>query len=176
MQEKISRPFLDSYIPIQGWCSDIEAAALQDAASGKVVLEIGTWKGRSAIAMGATAIRVIAVDHFKGDSYTGPANPSRETIENVYPYREVIHLCMAPWSLLKNNLNPYSFGFIYYDACHLYEATKEFFDWVATWRDNHPIPIGLHDVDNDPNHEGVKRALLEYTTNYSLHDRLAIIS
>jgi len=43
-----------------------ECQMLQDHARGKMCLEIGSWFGRSTIAMAETAEKVYAVDTFKG--------------------------------------------------------------------------------------------------------------
>ena len=175
MQEQIVRPSFDAYRAIPGWCSDVEAAALQDMAKGKIVLEIGTWKGRSAIAMATTAKHVVCVDTFEGDDFAGKSNPIKQTIDHVHPYKGVISICCCDWVKFRQLLAPGYFDFIYYDADHTYEATKEFIDWVTPLNADYGIPFGLHDVDENPNHEGVKRALHEYTQHYTLHDRLAIV-
>ena len=174
MQEKITRPSLDAYKSVQGWCSDIEAAALQQFAKGKEVLEIGVWKGRSTIAMAATAYHILSVDHFLGDEFAGNGNPRQETVNRLAPYQSIVSLCISKWICLVEYLDIHTFDMIYYDADHTYEATKQFFDVVH----NYKGVIALHDVDNNPNHSGVKQALHEFVdpTSYSLYDRLAIIS
>ena len=174
MQEKITRPSLDAYKSVQGWCSDIEAAALQDHSLGREVLEIGVWKGRSTIAMAATAYSILSIDHFLGDDFAGKGDPRQETIARLAPYQRVVTLCIGDWKNVVEHLHIDKFDMIYYDACHTYESTKQFFDVVH----NYKGVIALHDVDNNPNHSGVKQALHEFVdpTSYSLYDRLAIIS
>jgi predicted O-methyltransferase YrrM len=169
----MNRPDLNEYLTVPGWCSEIEAKALQDAARGKHVLEIGVWKGRSTIAMAATAASILSVDHFLGDDYAGKADPRIETVSRLRPYQDIVTLCIGKWNKLP--INPSQFGFIYYDADHTYEATKEFLEWIYTYPLPRPI-YAIHDVDQNPNHAGVKKALHEFTTIYSLHDRLAIVS
>jgi len=175
VQEKIVRPSFDAYRAIPGWCSDVEAAALQEIAKGKIVLEIGTWKGRSAIAMASTAKHVVCVDTFEGDGFAGPSNPIKQTVDYIHPYKSVISLCSCDWIKFRHLISPSKFGFIYYDADHTYEATRNFLEWMMKYHVDYGIPFGLHDVDENPAHEGVKRALLEYTKHYTLHDRLAIV-
>lgn len=171
--QKVTRPSLLAYQSLGGWCSDIEAAALQEEARDKSVLEIGVWKGRSTVAMAATARSILSIDHFYGDGYAGRSNPRHEAVETLAPFQEIVTLCIGDWKGVRRVINPRLFDFIYYDADHTYEATKDFLDWCHFNKVN--AVIGIHDVDNNPSHEGVKRALHEYTTNYILHDRLAII-
>jgi len=169
----MKRPSKTAYQTVPGWCSDIEAAALQDHSLGREVLEIGVWKGRSTMAMAAVAYSVLSVDHFKGDDFAGKGDPRQETIARLAPYQSIVTLCIGDWKTVVEHLNLDKFDMIYYDADHTYEATKEFFDVVHGYKG----VIALHDVDNNPNHEGVRRALEEvHGTNYTLFDRLAIVS
>jgi predicted O-methyltransferase YrrM len=172
MQEKIIRPAKDLYKSVPGWCSDIEAAALQQFSGGKKVLEIGVWKGRSTIAMAAVAYHVLSIDHFIGDNFAGPSNPRQETITRLTSYQSIVSLCVGDWVRIVEYIDLSKFDMIYYDADHTYEATKQFLDIIHGFKG----VIALHDVDNNPNHAGVKQALHEYTTDYTLYDRLAIIS
>lgn len=165
------RPSADQYKFVPGWCSDVEATALQAYVTGRCVLEIGTWKGRSAIAMAATARFILAVDHFEGDEFAGISNPSHETLKRFQPYKNVVSLSVGRWQQVVGVLNRSAFDLIYYDADHTYEATSEFFEWAIGYRGT----IALHDVDDNPNHAGVKKALVERFSNYKLFDRLAII-
>lgn len=53
---------------IDGWMTEEELAWLHNAASGKpCVLEVGSWGGRSAMAL-RSAGKVVCVDHWQGDS------------------------------------------------------------------------------------------------------------
>jgi predicted O-methyltransferase YrrM len=49
-----------------GWLTDDEATALGDLARGLRVVEIGSYLGRSTIALAQTAKHVLAVDHHRG--------------------------------------------------------------------------------------------------------------
>ena len=78
----------------EGWLTEAEAAALADLAKDRVVLEIGSWLGRSTVCMARTAKLVVAVDHHHGPPYDGEgstlnrflANLWREQITNVIPF------------------------------------------------------------------------------------------
>ena len=166
------RPSKNAYQDVPGWCSDEEAAALQYFSGGREVLEIGVWKGRSTMAMAAVAYSVFSIDHFIGDDFAGKSDPRQETIARFIPYQRVVTLCIGDWKNVVENLNIDKFDMTYYDADHSYKSTKEFFDVVHGYKGI----IALHDVDNNPNHAGVKQALEEvHGTNYTLYDRLAII-
>jgi len=54
-----------------GWLSAEEAGQLADLAAGRVVLEIGSYLGRSTVAMARTAKRVFALDWHRGDACAG---------------------------------------------------------------------------------------------------------
>jgi len=49
-----------------GWLPDNEARELQRLARGKVVLELGAWKGRSTVALAEVASYVVSVDRHQG--------------------------------------------------------------------------------------------------------------
>jgi|SRR5690554_2377634 len=162
-------PSPTDYQNILGWCSDGEAAGLQKHSAGLNVLEIGVWQGRSTVAMAAVAKSVFSVDHFLGDNFAGPYNTIQDALNNLH-YIPNVYLSVGKWRQVVDFINLRNIGFIYYDADHTYEATKEFLDWVRPTK----IPFGLHDVDDNPNHAGVKQALHEFTTDYHLYDRLAV--
>lgn len=62
----ILRP--DSFVEIPGLLYEHEAYCIQELASGRNVLEIGAYMGRSSIAMAYSAHRVTSVEHFNGDT------------------------------------------------------------------------------------------------------------
>lgn len=53
---------LSKWLDIEGWLFEEEGSKLQQLALDKTVLEIGSYLGRSTIAMAATAKKVVAVD------------------------------------------------------------------------------------------------------------------
>jgi SAM-dependent methyltransferase len=58
---------------VEGWLTDAESTALAQLATGKIVLEIGSYKGRSTVAMATVARQVHAVDWHNGDAGTKAA-------------------------------------------------------------------------------------------------------
>jgi predicted O-methyltransferase YrrM len=114
----------DSELP--GWLSDVEAAHLRAAAYGHDVLEIGTWKGRSAVLMAQVARRVVCVDHFTGDKYTGRGWFLPECIANLEKFnvRGKVVLMVGAYADVLPLLHIGRFGMVYYDADHDYEPTR----------------------------------------------------
>jgi SAM-dependent methyltransferase len=54
-----------------GWLPDNEARELQRLATGKTVLELGAWKGRSTVALSQVAKYVVSVDRHQGIKEAG---------------------------------------------------------------------------------------------------------
>jgi Methyltransferase domain len=49
-----------------GWLTEQEAEHLAEQATGRLVLEVGAFLGRSTVAMARSATRVVSVDHHHG--------------------------------------------------------------------------------------------------------------
>jgi len=50
----------------EGWLTEAEVSVLQGLARNQLVLEIGSWLGRSTVAMAQVALHVVSVDHHRG--------------------------------------------------------------------------------------------------------------
>jgi len=72
---------------IRGFMAWEELAWLAQNAKGKEVVEIGSWLGRSTMALASTAERVWAVDHWKGSN----DDLTREQAKQIKPYAEFCH-------------------------------------------------------------------------------------
>jgi len=59
---------------VTGWLTDVEGQALSQLAEGRVVLEVGSYLGRSTLRLAETAKLIHSVDHHQGDDGTGPAD------------------------------------------------------------------------------------------------------
>ncbi len=68
MQESGSWRFPDD---VRGWLTLAEATSLASLTRQKRVLELGSYCGRSTVAMAQNAAMVTAVDWFRGDAFTG---------------------------------------------------------------------------------------------------------
>lgn len=79
--------------PIQGWASQKELAALYDAAkacTGKgVIVEIGSWKGKSTVALGLGASAGNLTPVFAIDPHTGsPDHIAKRPGEKIWTFEE----------------------------------------------------------------------------------------
>jgi predicted O-methyltransferase YrrM len=104
-------------------------AVLQRLAKGKRVLEIGTWKGRTAIAMAEVAEFVVTIDHFQGDAYTGSAFTLPEFIQNVRQRPELTDSLLSivgDFRRVLPLLDVRQFNFLFYDGDHDKLPTEEF--------------------------------------------------
>jgi predicted O-methyltransferase YrrM len=115
---------IQGFMPVQG------LTVLRQLATDRHVVEVGTWKGRSALAMAETARSVLAIDHFRGDRYTGPANTMPECWANICrdAYRDKVSLLAARWEAVWPLLDLPDFDLLVYDGDHDYEPTAQ---WLA---------------------------------------------
>lgn len=68
---------------IHGWLDRSEAAALENLARGKRVLEIGSYCGLSTVIMGRVAEHVTAVDYFDGRGTPDPRDTRADFARNI---------------------------------------------------------------------------------------------
>lgn len=171
----------DTYKEIQGWLSDKEAFALQQVARELTVLEIGTWKGKSAIAMAATALSVVTIDSFFGDDFTGKAFTLPEAVENFRKYddQQKITLVIKDFKeLVKSRFlfsAVYNVSLVYYDADHTKEAVINFTNLLDKFGQYGKLPIiAFHDYEFTPVYEeGVK--VFQYYFETFLKDSYKLI-
>lgn len=175
------RPAPNAWEGIEGFMAPEECTELQRLACGRRVLEIGIWKGRSTIAMAATAQYILAVDHFRGDAFAGRANTCHTAWTNLCETgaRDRVILLVGPFDVLRElNINLRDFDLIHYDADHTYEATVDALQLLSTGAPSHAT-LAIHDYDDNPNHAGVKRAVNEFVAQSGMQlrtvRRLAIL-
>ncbi len=81
------------YAEIKGWIYNDECAALQNLAAGKDCLEIGSFMGKSTVAMAETARRIRAVDTFHsdpaGESQVESVTTLKSFLDNIAGYRNI---------------------------------------------------------------------------------------
>jgi predicted O-methyltransferase YrrM len=137
---------------IEGWTTDAEAAELARLAVGKVVLEVGTYKGFGAVLMAQAGATVWAVDWHRGDPDLGPRDTLCTWWTNVRRHHvedRVIGLVGRSETVLPM-LRPESFDLAFIDGYHEYEAVRAdigltvplvkpggllvFHDYCLTWR------------------------------------------
>lgn len=117
-------------VEIQGFMPAAGLDVLRELARDRHVVEVGTWKGRSALGMAETARSVLAIDHFAGDRYTGPARTLPECWENVrkHPHGSKVSLLAARWENVWPQLDLTHFGLLFYDGDHDYWPTMQWLD------------------------------------------------
>ncbi len=142
-----------------GWLSDGEAHSLYKTANqcqGKgVIVEIGSWKGKSTICLGTGSkqgkgIKIYAIDPHIDYQEAGPevdgastleefqANIARAGVDNL-----ITPLVMPSYEAVEHIADPIEFLFI--DGSHTYEAVKKDFDtWVPKIIDGGTV--ALHDT------------------------------
>lgn len=125
-----------------GWLSHNEAAELARLAAGKVVLELGAWKGRSTVALASTAMYVVSVDAHKpfvsfAERYDEDVLP--DYLDNVRPLPNV-GIVVAGFSF-SSLFDPNAFGLVFIDGLH--DLTNVTNDWMLGTRFN--ATVALHD-------------------------------
>lgn len=175
----------DTYKEIQGWLTDREASALQTISANKHVLEIGVWKGKSTLAIAATANSVTAIDTFEGDNYTGKAFTLPEAIQNfrTYDTTRKISLVIQDFNCLNQN-TPLSKGLassqvVYYDADHTQEAVEQFIRLLENKFSSSKFPvIAFHDYEESAVYSkgvAVFKDWINRYTNLGMFSRLSLV-
>ncbi len=106
-----------------GWLTAEEALELASLAAGKVVLEIGTYCGKSALAMAKAARKVYCLDHFRGDSRVDGAGSRDEAFRNFDGHWDKIVVLAGSQEDVLPRLDLSGFDMVFYDADHSFEST-----------------------------------------------------
>jgi predicted O-methyltransferase YrrM len=111
----------------EGWLEEVEVRHLQALAVNRLVLEIGSWRGRSTVALAQAALHVVSVDHHKGsaehESY-GPSLPELVTNLDAYGVRDKVSVCVMDSSRLLRLFKPAVFDLVFVDGAHDFEAAR----------------------------------------------------
>lgn len=107
---------------------EAELQKLRDMASGKDVLEIGSFKGLSAWAMAKTARRLICVDTFAAGG-GGQGQEDHLTTLDAFlaataPFKNVSHFVGTSAEAAGNCAVEGQFDLIFIDAMHTYDEVK----------------------------------------------------
>lgn len=137
-----------SWNDCQGFLNPGEAELLQRHARGARVLEVGTWKGRSTVAMAAKAEHVTTIDHYRGDGFAGEACTIKDAWKNFWdldltPQR--VTMIAGRWEFVVPTLRTDDFHLVLYDADHTYEATKDFLDLIVACGISDECYVAVHD-------------------------------
>ena len=130
--------------------SGVDLAVLVELARGRDVLEIGTWRGRSALEMARVARHVWVVDTFTGDQYTEAIYGEQLTLPDFVGNareRQLLHkltVIASRWEDVLPLLDLSPFRFVFADADHSRDATKRLGrELLARLPDR--VPVAFHD-------------------------------
>lgn len=163
---------IEAIMSIEGQVSKNEITRLislaQDVKMGEVIVEIGSFRGRSSIALGlgskmGNGSRVYAVDphlDFSG-VMGGTFSPSDQTelYKNIIRFSmgEIVSVVSLPSACTaKGWIEDWPIGLLWIDGDHKYESVRLDFD---SWKD-HVAPNGII-AFHDSNFEGVRHFIDE---------------
>jgi predicted O-methyltransferase YrrM len=109
---------------VRGWLSAEEGAALADLATGKRVLEIGSFCGRSTVCMAQTAKAVVCIDPFDGRATSEPGSTLAEFNANIERYGVAgkVEPYRGTTSLVAPTLTADSFDLVFIDGAHDFDS------------------------------------------------------
>lgn len=113
-------------VEVPGWLSGAEAECLAELARDRLVLEIGTFKGRSTLVMAETAKTVHTVDWHYGDAAVGDEWTLPCFFRNVWT-RDLVDRVVAHVGRAENVLPLFAaetFDLVYVDGSHLFPDVK----------------------------------------------------
>jgi predicted O-methyltransferase YrrM len=135
---------------VPGWLLESEGAVLAECARGRVVLEIGSYHGRSTVCMAREAKVVHAIDHGCGDQGAGYRRTTADLLETLRRYgvdgRVVVHV--GATVAVGRVMADAAFDFAFVDGAH--DALSVFNDLAVVRRVVRPGGvIALHDWQLD---------------------------
>lgn len=157
---------------VRGWLTEAEGEELGRLAEGKVVLEVGTFCGRSTLAMAPTARKVICVDTFQGYPVDGMRDTLDEALANIRrsEHRDKITVVKGRQEDVLPNMDLSKVGLVFYDADHSCESTARGIRLLEGAGLRPAATIAFHDYhDFDP---GVVQAVDAWRTPRSLKPRV----
>jgi len=107
--------------------SQEECSHLALLAKGKTVLEVGSWLGRSTIAMASEAVRVHSVDWHKGDPHSGGQDTLVPFIRNLerHGVRDKVVIHAAKLEDVAPVFRAAAFDLVFLDAFHSRKAVED---------------------------------------------------
>lgn len=106
--------------------SDAECRTLHSLAQEKVILELGSFYGRSTVVMAQSADRVYSIDTHKGDDHTGSADTYPSFKDNLVKYSvmEKVIVYIGKFEVVGQNLPVGIFDMSFLDGQHDYESVR----------------------------------------------------
>ena len=139
---------------IKGWMSEIELDFLNTKASEmNKVVELGSYLGRSTVALADGCKKLIAIDNWEGsEGLDMDGTEFKQFLENIKPYNNIE--VIRGYSLEVGKYFEHKVDMVFIDADHTYDAVKAD---IAMWKPKANKLICGHDYDID----SVKRAVDE---------------
>lgn len=154
---------------IRSAVADEEMDALRRLAAGKIVLELGSYAGRSTIGLAEVAAEVHAVDWFRGDESGGEEDTLLEYFFNIEAQRDRIITHVGRFADVVPRLQPV-FDLAFLDGGHSFDATMEQIDLALSVLKPEGV-IAFHDYGSG--FEGVRQAIDERFENVEVVRTLA---
>lgn len=162
---------------VEGFFSDCEGVALGRLCWDASLLEVGSWKGRSTVfAATGGASRIVCVDTWEGDTYSGPGNfwPEFRTNVDTYTAPGRVVPMIGRFQVALQHVDLASFDVLHYDADHDDQPTVAALELFAK-RCRADAVIACHDV----NYPNVQRIVYDVADamgrEVSIVDRLAVL-
>jgi predicted O-methyltransferase YrrM len=148
---------------IEGFFSHNDSCVIQTVSKDKIVLEIGSWKGRSTVCIAEIAEQVFACDphtafntQLLGEEFIS----LEEWKENTKGYENIILLLGKSIDEVPKLRDDF-FDVVFIDGCHFYASVKEDIELSIPKLKNEGIFV-FHDWGWDGNNDGgVCRAVHE---------------
>jgi hypothetical protein len=120
---RLAQPYPDDDRYPSGWFTHEDCELLAEWARGKLILELGTYLGRSTVAMARTAKHVVTVDHFAGsplENWYEPGDYLAKTRENLHKYGVARSVTVIATDMLNLAcwLKPKAFDGVLVDGAH----------------------------------------------------------
>jgi predicted O-methyltransferase YrrM len=121
-----------------------ECALLAWLAKDRDVLEVGSWLGRSTIALASTARHVTAIDWHHGDFYAGEMDTEAEFRQNLARYEVADRVQVVVARVEEVPIQNGIFGGVFIDAAHDADSVRAHWQ-IAVDAANESGWIAFHD-------------------------------
>jgi predicted O-methyltransferase YrrM len=139
-----------------GWLSDAEASELQRLATGRTVLELGAWKGRSTVVLAETAAYVVSVDRHQGIAEMGDEDSLPDYLANVRGLENVA-IVIAQFDRIVPLFDSF-FNLCFIDGSHDEQSVYQDAMMAMEHTDGYGT-VAFHDWDMDSVRKGGLRAM-----------------
>ncbi len=115
-----------NWMNVRGWLTETEGEELIRLVEGKVVLEVGTFCGRSTLAMAETARKVLCIDTFADCPEEGMTDTMTEALCNIKrsEHRDKIIVTRGRQEDVLPTMDLSTIEVVFYDADHSEQSTS----------------------------------------------------